>query len=66
MNLIWIRAGGLYLNQKDYINAVLNGEAPLKVILRGSIENITSDKIGVVSLAFASMDKTAAERKSMN
>lgn len=51
------------MNQKDYINVGLNGEAPLKVILRGSIENISSGKIGVVSLVFASMDKTAAERK---
>lgn len=51
------------MDQKDYIDLGLNGEAPLKVILRGSIENISNEKVGVVSLVFATMDKTAATRK---
>lgn len=51
------------MNQKDYIEMALNGEAPLKVILRGSVENVSDDKVGVVSLVFATMYKTAATRK---
>ena len=43
------------MNQNDYIDLGLNGEAPLKVILRGSVETVTNDKVGVVSLVFASV-----------
>lgn len=58
-----IEWGEAYMNQKDYIEMGLNGEAPLKVILRGSVENVSDDKVGVVSLVFATMDKSAATRK---
>lgn len=34
------------MNQNDYIDLGLNGEEPLKVILRGSVETVTNDKVG--------------------
>lgn len=51
------------MNQKDYIELGLNGEAPLKVIMRGGIAGGSDGKTGVVSLVYASMDKAAAEKK---
>lgn len=51
------------MKQTDYIDMGLNGDPPLKIILRGSIENISNDKIGVVSLIFATMDKAVAKKK---
>ena len=51
------------MQQKDYIEMGLNGEAPLKVILRGSIEKVSGDNVGVVSLAYATMDKDIAKEK---
>lgn len=51
------------MEQKDYIEMGLNGAAPLKVILRGSIEHITNENIGVVSLVYATMEKSVAKKK---
>lgn len=51
------------MNQNDYIDLGLKGDAPLKVILRGSVETVTNEKVGVVSLVFATLDKSAAMRK---
>ena len=45
------------MNYEDYIEQGLNGEAPLKLILRGSIQNSGNEKVGVVSVAYATLDK---------
>jgi len=51
------------MNQKEFIELGLNGEAPLKVIMRGSIVTKQKDKIGVVSIVYATMNKKMAEKK---
>ena len=51
------------MNYEDYIEQGLNGEAPLKLILRGSIQNSGNEKVGVVSVAYATLDKRLAESK---
>lgn len=51
------------MNQQDYIELGLNGEGPLKLILRGSIEAVQENKVGVVSVVYATMDKSLAEKK---
>lgn len=40
---------GEQMNYEDYIEQGLNGEAPLKLIMRGSIQNSGNEKVGVVS-----------------
>ena len=47
----------------DYIELGLNGEAPLKLILCGNGQGENSNKIGVVSVVFATNDKSLAEQK---
>ena len=54
---------GEQMNYEDYIEQGLNGEAPLKLILRGSIQNSGNEKVGVVSVAYATLDKRLAESK---
>lgn len=51
------------MNQKDYIDMGLNGEAPLKVIMCGNVDSTSDNKVGVVSLVYATMDKMQAEKK---
>lgn len=51
------------MQKEEYIEIGLNGEAPLKVILCGSIESVLNENIGVVSLIYATMDKEAAKDK---
>ncbi len=51
------------MNQEEYIQLGLDGEAPLKIIMRGSIEEVETNKVGVVSIAFATMDKKLAAEK---
>ena len=51
------------MEQIDYIEIGLNGEAPLKVIMRGSIEVASGNNIGVVSLVYATTDKKIAKEK---
>jgi len=51
------------MNQNDYIEMGLNGEAPLKVILRGSVEVVSDNNVGVVSLVYATLDREAAKDK---
>lgn len=51
------------MNYEDYIEQGLNGEAPLKLIMRGSIQNSGNEKVGVVSVAYATLDKKLAESK---
>ena len=48
--------------EKD-IEQGLNGEAPLKLILCGNVESTKNDKVGVVSVVFATNDKNLAEQK---
>ena len=51
------------MEQPDYIEMGLNGEAPLKVIMRGSVEVVSNDNIGVVSLVYATTDRNMAKEK---
>lgn len=51
------------MQQEDYIEMGLNGEEPLKVILRGSILRDSNETIGVVSLIYATVDKEVAKVK---
>lgn len=48
---------------EDYIQMGLNGKAPLKIIVCGSIECAQEGKIGVVSVVYVTTDRDAAERK---
>lgn len=47
----------------DYIKQGLNGEAPLKLILCGNIQDAENDKIGIVSVIYATTDKGLAEKQ---
>lgn len=51
------------MDLEEYIQLGLNGEAPLKVIMKGKVEAFEGNKVGVVSLVYATMDKTQAETK---
>ena len=51
------------MNQNDYIEMGLNGEAPLKVILRGCVEVVSDNNVGAVSLVYATLDREAAKNK---
>ena len=41
------------MEYKDYIKQGLNGNAPLKLILCGNIQEMENDKVGVVSVVYA-------------
>ncbi len=51
------------MEYKDYIKQGLNGNAPLKLILCGNIQETENDKAGVVSVIYATNDKDLAEQK---
>ena len=51
------------MEYKDYIKQGLNGNAPLKLILCGNIQGTENDKVGVVSVVYATNDKVLAEQK---
>ena len=51
------------MEYKDYIKQGLNGNAPLKLILCGNIQGTENDKVGVVSVVYATNDKDLAEEK---
>ena len=51
------------MEYKDYIKQGLNGNAPLKLILCGNIQETENDKVGVVSVVYATNDKDLAEQK---
>lgn len=51
------------MEYKDYIELGLNGEAPLKLILCGSVENKENSNVGVVAVVYATTDKKLAEQK---
>lgn len=51
------------MEYEEYIEQGLNGEAPLKLILCGNVQSTNNDKVGVVSVVFATNDKNLAEQK---
>lgn len=51
------------MQYEDYIKMGLDGEAPLKVILCGMVEENTQGKVGVVSVVYVTMDRVQAEAK---
>lgn len=51
------------MEYEDYIKQGLNGEAPLKLILCGNIQDVDSEKVGVVSVVYATNDKYLAEQR---
>ncbi|MBO5336235.1 MAG: hypothetical protein J6A94_03790 [Lachnospiraceae bacterium] len=51
------------MEYQDYVQMGLNGDAPLKLILCGNVEEANGDKVGVVSVVFATNDKVLAEQK---
>jgi hypothetical protein len=51
------------MEYQDYVKLGLNGEEPLKLILRGNVENTENRKVGVVSVVYATMDRNLAEQK---
>lgn len=51
------------MKYEEYIELGLNGKDPLKIILKGSIEKSQDNKIGVVSIVFATTDRDLAKEK---
>lgn len=51
------------MEYKDYIKQGLNGDAPLKLILCGNVQGTENDKVGVVSVVYATNDKDLAEQQ---
>lgn len=51
------------MEYKDYIKQGLNGKAPLKLILCGNIHGAENDKVGIVSVVYATNDKDLAEQQ---
>lgn len=51
------------MEYKDYIEQGLNDEAPLKLILCGNVQGEKDEKVGVVSVVFATNDKSIAKQK---
>lgn len=51
------------MQYEDYIKMGLDGEAPLKVILCGMVEENPRGKVGVVSVVYVTMDRVQAEAK---
>ena len=48
----------------DYTKIGLEGEEPLKLILRGRVDKTKEDKVGVVEVVFATLDKKKSRRKN--
>lgn len=51
------------MENKEYIEQGLSGEAPLKLILCGNVQSAENNKVGVVSVVYATKDRTLAEQK---
>lgn len=51
------------MDYQDYIELGLNGEEPLKLILRGSVEGVENNKVGVVAVVYATTNRNLAEQK---
>lgn len=51
------------MDYEGYIRQGLEGQAPLKLILCGEVQDTEPGKAGVVSVVYATEDKGLAERK---
>lgn len=51
------------MQYEAYVTLGLNGEAPLKVIMCGSVQEIQGEKVGVVSIVYATMDRELAKKR---
>ena len=51
------------MDHESYVQQGLNGEAKLKLILCGGVEEEAEKKLGVVSVVYATEDKAAAAQK---
>lgn len=51
------------MTQDEYITLGLNGAGALKIIMKGSIEELENQKAGVVSVVFATTNKALAQQK---
>lgn len=47
----------------DYIKMALQDDGNLKVILKGCVENVAQEKVGVVSVVYLTKDPKKAEQK---
>ena len=54
------------MDYETLIQTGLSGPEPLKVILRGNTQVVDSEKKGVVSMVYATMDRDAAESHLRN
>ncbi|HIY57525.1 MAG TPA: hypothetical protein H9829_04925 [Candidatus Tetragenococcus pullicola] len=48
---------------EDYIAAALKEDGQLKLIMKGSVEAVATEKIGVVSVVFVTKDVALAKQK---
>ena len=53
----------MIMTNEEYIDLGLNGSAPLKVILCGKTEYVDNEKVGVVSVVYATNDRANAETR---
>lgn len=51
------------MEYEEYIELGLNGNAPLKLILCGNVQSVKNDKVGVVSVVYATTDTAVARQK---
>lgn len=51
------------MNNEEYIEQGLNGESSLKLILCGNVEVMNGEKVGVVSVVYATNDRETAKKK---
>ncbi len=51
------------MEYQDYVKQGLDGKAPLKLILCGSVEEENNGKVGVVSVCYATNNRKKAEEK---
>ena len=51
------------MTYEEYVAQGLEGEAPLKLILCGEVQKTGEGNVGVVSVAFATENRAAAEKK---
>lgn len=51
------------MDYQDYVDQGLSGDEPLKIILRGHIDKVENNKVGVVSVILATMDRELAKQK---
>lgn len=51
------------MEYEEYVKLGLDGEASLKLILCGNVQCEENEKIGVVSVVFATNDRELAEQK---